>query len=117
VPGPCTHKLEPGTAIASFYLNHQAHVCDKKSSPTLFKMFDFSNFDQVFGSLEPFPYKRSFIQEAEANRRGFEGALFIDRVLAALGHAKGRNLTVSCCQSPLNSLADMLGTSGEELPP
>jgi hypothetical protein len=52
-------------------------------------MIDYTNFDRVFGAPTPFPYNRSFIQEADVYRRDFEGALFIDRVLAALGHSKG----------------------------
>lgn len=55
-------------------------------------MLDFSNFERVFGSMTPFPYTRTFIQEAETNRRSFEGALFIDRVLSALGHSKATKL-------------------------
>ncbi|KAH8668761.1 nuclear pore complex assembly-domain-containing protein [Xylariales sp. PMI_506] len=54
-------------------------------------MIDYSSFDRVFGALSPFPYNRNFIQEAEAHRRNFDGALFIDRVLAALGHSKARS--------------------------
>lgn len=53
-------------------------------------MIDYSNFDRVFGSLNPYPYNRTFIQEADTYRRSFEGALFVDRVLAALGHSKGK---------------------------
>lgn len=52
-------------------------------------MIDFGNFNEVFGRLSPSLYNQTFIQEAEANRRNFEGALFIDKVLAALGLAKG----------------------------
>ncbi|ORY68346.1 nuclear pore complex assembly-domain-containing protein [Pseudomassariella vexata] len=51
-------------------------------------MMDYSNFDRVFGSVDSFPYHRNFIQEAEVNRRSFDGALFIDRVLGALGLSK-----------------------------
>lgn len=52
-------------------------------------MMDFARFERVFGPLEPFPYKRPFLQEAEARRKSFEGSLFIDRVLAALGLSQG----------------------------
>jgi hypothetical protein len=53
-------------------------------------MIDYSDFDRVFGTLHPFPYNRTSIQEVETYRRDFEGALFVDRVLAALGHSKGK---------------------------
>lgn len=63
-------------------------------------MIDYSNFERVFGPLNPFPYNRTFIQEAEGYRRSFEGALFIDRVLAALGLSKGIVLFLSSQSDP-----------------
>lgn len=53
-------------------------------------MIDYTNFERIFGQLSPFPYNRTVIQEAESYRRSFEGALFIDKILAALGLSKGR---------------------------
>ncbi|KAH9905606.1 nuclear pore complex assembly-domain-containing protein [Xylariomycetidae sp. FL2044] len=47
-------------------------------------MSDFSHFERIFGTLSPFPYNRSSIQQAESARRSLDGALFIDRVLKAL---------------------------------
>ncbi|KAI0887052.1 nuclear pore complex assembly-domain-containing protein [Annulohypoxylon maeteangense] len=52
------------------------------------KMLDPSQFDRIFGSLEPFPYNRAFAQHLEASRRSLEGFLFIDRVLKALNLSK-----------------------------
>jgi hypothetical protein len=52
-------------------------------------MFDFTAFDQVFGPSSHFPYDRKFLQETETFRKSFDGALFIDRVLKALGITKG----------------------------
>ncbi|KAI1075141.1 nuclear pore complex assembly-domain-containing protein [Whalleya microplaca] len=51
-------------------------------------MVDLFQFERVFGSLDPFPYDRAFIQKVESRRRSFEGSLFIDRVLKALNLAK-----------------------------
>ncbi|KAI1207900.1 nuclear pore complex assembly-domain-containing protein [Annulohypoxylon truncatum] len=52
------------------------------------KMLEPSQFDRIFGSLEPFPYNRAFVQHLEASRRSLEGFLFIDRVLKALNLSK-----------------------------
>lgn len=52
-------------------------------------MIDYTNFDRVFGQVSPFPYSRTVIQETESYRRSFEGALFIDKILGALGLTKG----------------------------
>lgn len=52
-------------------------------------MIDCTKFHRVFGSMDNFPYGRKALQEADTHRRTLGGALFIDRVLAALGHAKG----------------------------
>ncbi|KAI1344369.1 nuclear pore complex assembly-domain-containing protein [Xylariaceae sp. FL0016] len=45
---------------------------------------DFSQFDRVFGPLDPFPYNRAVIQKIELARKSNEGSLFIDRVLRAV---------------------------------
>ncbi|KAI0486961.1 nuclear pore complex assembly-domain-containing protein [Xylaria cf. heliscus] len=45
---------------------------------------DYSQFDRVFGSVNPFPYNRTVVLSIEASRRSLEGSLFIDRVLKAL---------------------------------
>lgn len=52
-------------------------------------MLDITKFDRVFGALDPYPYTRSFIQQAESYRKTSDGVLFIDRVLSALGQGKG----------------------------
>ncbi|KAI8627171.1 nuclear pore complex assembly-domain-containing protein [Xylariaceae sp. FL1651] len=54
-------------------------------------MIDYSQFDRVFGSMNPFPYNRPFIQRIETSRRSLEGSLFIDRVLKALNLAQAAN--------------------------
>ncbi|KAI5859845.1 nuclear pore complex assembly-domain-containing protein [Durotheca rogersii] len=51
-------------------------------------MNNLSQFDHIFGSLEPFPYNRVFVQQLEVCRRSLEGSLFIDRVLRALNLSK-----------------------------
>lgn len=53
-------------------------------------MFDYKNFDHVFGHAAPLP-DRAYHQETEAFRRSFDGVLFIDRVLKALGITKGES--------------------------
>ncbi|KAI1407977.1 nuclear pore complex assembly-domain-containing protein [Hypoxylon sp. FL1857] len=52
------------------------------------KMLDPTQFDRIFGSLDPFPYNRAFVQQLENSRRNLEGSLFIDRVLKALNLSK-----------------------------
>ncbi|CAI4215578.1 unnamed protein product [Parascedosporium putredinis] len=51
--------------------------------------FDYRDFSHVFGKARPFP-NRDFFQETETVRRKFDGALFIDRVLKALGVGKAK---------------------------
>ncbi|KAK6067159.1 nuclear pore assembly complex assembly domain-containing protein [Seiridium cupressi] len=74
-------------------------------------MIDYGNFDRVFSPLNPFPYNRTFIQEAESYRRSFEGALFIDKVLAALGLQKVRGLYPPKSESALRQLHEQISTS------
>lgn len=50
-------------------------------------MFDYKDFNHIFGNVAPFP-DRAFHQETESFRRSHEGILFIDRVLKALGVTK-----------------------------
>ncbi|KAK0381613.1 hypothetical protein CLIM01_00979 [Colletotrichum limetticola] len=52
-------------------------------------MFDYTNFDHVFGA-EQFPYDRKSVQEIDTYRKSLDGALFIDRVLKALGLTKSK---------------------------
>ncbi|KAK6213112.1 hypothetical protein QIS74_09114 [Colletotrichum tabaci] len=52
-------------------------------------MFDYTNFDHVFGG-QAFPYDRKTIQEIDTSRKSLDGALFIDRVLKALGLTKAK---------------------------
>ncbi|GJC87433.1 protein ELYS [Colletotrichum liriopes] len=52
-------------------------------------MFDYTNFDHVFGAHQ-FPYDRKSIQEIDTFRKSLDGALFIDRVLKALGLTKAK---------------------------
>ncbi|PKS04947.1 hypothetical protein jhhlp_008313 [Lomentospora prolificans] len=51
--------------------------------------FDYKDFSHVFGNARPFP-SRDFFQETETIRRKFDGTLFIDRVLKALGVGKSK---------------------------
>ncbi|KAH6668112.1 nuclear pore complex assembly-domain-containing protein [Plectosphaerella plurivora] len=53
-------------------------------------MFDYNNFEHVFPTAAVFPYGRKSIQETETFRKSFNGALFIDRVLSALGLSKAK---------------------------
>ncbi|KAI1771095.1 nuclear pore complex assembly-domain-containing protein [Hypoxylon cercidicola] len=45
---------------------------------------DSPQYSRIFGSLDPFPYNRAFVQQIEATRRALDGSLFIERVLKAL---------------------------------
>ncbi|KAL2753244.1 hypothetical protein ACRALDRAFT_1077616 [Sodiomyces alcalophilus JCM 7366] len=53
-------------------------------------MFDYTRFDHVFSPSAQFPYDRQTIQDIETYRKSFNGILFIDRVLKALGLTKAR---------------------------
>ncbi|KAH6653111.1 nuclear pore complex assembly-domain-containing protein [Truncatella angustata] len=74
-------------------------------------MLDYTNFERVFGLLSPYPYNRTFIQEAESYRRSFEGALFIDNILAALGLSKARSLYPPKSESALQQLHQQIAAS------
>ncbi|PHH54888.1 Protein ELYS [Ceratocystis fimbriata CBS 114723] len=74
-------------------------------------MFDYHDFTQVFGS-DPF-VDRSQATEAEGLRKGLDGALFIDRVLKALGITRSkiyppktdtalRNLHMEVCEANMS---------------
>ncbi|OHF02111.1 fungal specific transcription factor, partial [Colletotrichum orchidophilum] len=52
-------------------------------------MFDYTNYDHVFGAQQ-FPYDRKSVQEIDTYRKSLDGALFIDRVLKALGLTKAK---------------------------
>lgn len=52
-------------------------------------MFDYNHYEHVFPTSAAFPYDRKSIQETDTYRKSFNGALFIDRVLSALGLTKG----------------------------
>lgn len=54
-------------------------------------MLDHTDFDLVFSPAAQFPYDRKTIQDIEAYRKSFNGSLFIDRVLKALGLNKGES--------------------------
>ncbi|XXH02110.1 hypothetical protein Hte_008477 [Hypoxylon texense] len=53
---------------------------------------DSAQYGRIFGSLDPFPYNRAFVQQIEATRRGLDGSLFIERVLKALNLSNATNL-------------------------
>ncbi|KAI9147562.1 Protein ELYS [Paramyrothecium foliicola] len=54
------------------------------------KMFDLTNYENVFPAGFQVPYDRKFVHEIEGYRKTFEGVLFIDRVLTALGISKSK---------------------------
>jgi hypothetical protein len=55
-------------------------------------MFDYLNLHDVFPEGIANPYDRDTQRETEASRKSFDGALFIDRVLRAVGITKGKKL-------------------------
>lgn len=52
-------------------------------------MFDYTNLHDVFVQGVANPYDRETQRETETSRKNFDGALFIDRVLRAVGITKG----------------------------
>ncbi|KAK7754426.1 hypothetical protein SLS62_003721 [Diatrype stigma] len=50
-------------------------------------MLDYTQFNWVFGSLNPFPFDKAWTQKIESHRRSLDG-LFFDRVLGALNLAQ-----------------------------
>lgn len=52
-------------------------------------MFNYANLHDVFPSGLPNPYDRKLQHEIESSRKSFDGILFIDRVLRAVGITKG----------------------------
>ena len=75
---------------------HEAEIALKKSSQ-MFLVYkpeiegDLDDFMLVFPPGGQLPYNRDLVADIEAARKSFEGTLFIDRVLRALGIAKGRS--------------------------
>ncbi|KAF4974462.1 hypothetical protein FZEAL_8633 [Fusarium zealandicum] len=53
-------------------------------------MFDYANFHQIFAAGVPNPYDRKAQQDIETSRKNFDGALFVDRVLRAVGISKAK---------------------------
>lgn len=52
-------------------------------------MLDFSQFSAAFPTDGPKPYDQNGVREIETFRKTFDGVLFIDRVLKALGIGEG----------------------------
>lgn len=55
-------------------------------------MFDYQDFQQVFPAGAQLPYDKELLTEIDHSRKTFEGVLFIDRVMKALGISKGLSL-------------------------
>lgn len=53
-------------------------------------MFDYRDFQQVFPAGAQLPYDRELQANIADSRKTFDGLLFIDRVMKALGLAKGK---------------------------
>ena len=52
-------------------------------------MLDYTRYTEVFPAGTQLPYDKKLQQQIEAHRKAFDGTLFIDRVLTALGITKG----------------------------
>lgn len=50
----------------------------------------YTEFEQVFDHAVKMPYDRKTCQDIDTYRASFDGVLFIDRVLKALGITKGK---------------------------
>lgn len=53
-------------------------------------MFDYRDFQQVFPAGAQLPYDRDLQATIQDSRKALDGVLFIDRVMKALGLAKGK---------------------------
>ena len=58
-------------------------------------MFDITQFQAIFPTDGAKPYDQKGIKEIETFRKSFDGTLFIDRVLRALGITEGEDLPES----------------------
>jgi hypothetical protein len=61
------------------------------------KMFDYTNLHEVFAEGLANPYDRETQRDIEHSRKTFDGALFIDRVLRAVGITKGKFVARADC--------------------
>ena len=52
-------------------------------------MFDYEDFQDVFGPGEKIEYDGKLVKKIRENRTNLEGELFIDKLLKALGLPKG----------------------------
>lgn len=52
-------------------------------------MFDYEEFNDVFGVGEDVEYDGKAVKKIRENRATLEGELFVDRLLKALGLSKG----------------------------
>jgi hypothetical protein len=70
-----------------------------------FIMFDYTDFMQVFPAGAQLPYGRELQADIESSRKAFDGMLFIDRIMAALGVFKrARNFQAASYISMLTNL-------------
>lgn len=53
------------------------------------RMLDYNEFSNSFPTAGPNPYDQNGVRAIETFRKGFDGVLFIDRVLRALGIGQG----------------------------
>ena len=65
-------------------------------------MFDYEDFEDVFGSGEKVDYDAKTVKKLRENRTSLEGELFIDRLLKALGLKKG----IGCSHHPSIDVLD-----------
>jgi len=54
-------------------------------------MLDFTQIQAVFPIDGPKPYDQKGVKEIETFRKSFDGILFVDRVLRALGITEGKH--------------------------
>lgn len=52
-------------------------------------MFNYSVLHEIFPAGVSNPYDKKIQHDIDANRKSFDGVLFIDRVLKAVGISKG----------------------------
>ncbi|KAI0142680.1 nuclear pore complex assembly-domain-containing protein [Xylariaceae sp. FL1272] len=71
-------------------------------------VFEYTNFDYVFGSVSPFPYHRPYIQKIEASRQNLDGLLFLDRVMKAVNLPQAINLYPPKNEKALRQLHEVI---------
>ncbi|KAK0673636.1 nuclear pore complex assembly-domain-containing protein [Cercophora samala] len=80
-------------------------------------MLDFTHFNAAFPTNGPSPYDPTFARQIETFRKSFDGVLFIDRVLRALGIKDASKVYPPHSPAALRSLHNQIITSSPHISP